>query len=106
MIGDKIRELQNKARISQTELSKMLNVSQQTVTKWETGKAEPSSSAVANLAKRFNVSTDYLLDNELKEAQINYDLDKAIDNSRSFDGKPITDADRKIVKKILRGYFE
>lgn len=61
MIGDKIRNLRNQHRLSQAELSKDLHVSQQTITKWETGKAEPSSSAIASIAKRFNVSADYLL---------------------------------------------
>ena len=55
MIGDKIRDLRNRKRLSQTELSKILHVSQQTITKWETGKAEPSSSAIANIAKYFSV---------------------------------------------------
>lgn len=41
MIGDRIRELRTSHRLSQTELSKLLHVSQQTITKWENGKAEP-----------------------------------------------------------------
>ena len=61
MIGDKIRDLRNQKRMSQTELSKILHVSQQTITKWETGRAEPSSGAVASLSKFFGVSADYLL---------------------------------------------
>lgn len=61
MIGDRIRDLRNRKRLSQTELAKLLHVSQQTVTKWETGKSEPSGSAINSIADYFNVSADWLL---------------------------------------------
>lgn len=61
MIGDKIRELRTEHRMSQTELAKAVHASQQAVTKWENGKSEPSSSAIAAIANYFNVSSDYLL---------------------------------------------
>lgn len=109
MIGQKIRDLRKQRKMSQTELANILHVSQQTVTAWETGKAEPSSSAVANLADYFNVTTDYLLGRpeEKKDDSIDHTaLEKAIDEARSFDGKPMSDRDREIVRNILKGYFK
>lgn len=44
--GTTIRDLRKQHRLSQTELAKAVHVSQATVTAWETGKAEPSSSAL------------------------------------------------------------
>ncbi|MCZ3667409.1 helix-turn-helix domain-containing protein [Limosilactobacillus vaginalis] len=61
MIGDKIRELRLEHRMSQTEFAKAIHSSQQAVTKWENGKSEPSSSAIADISNYFNVSSDYLL---------------------------------------------
>lgn len=61
MIGDKIRELRSIHRMSQVDLAKAIHVSQQAITKWETGKSEPSSSAINDIANYFNVSSDYLL---------------------------------------------
>lgn len=61
MIGNRIRTLRKEKRMSQTELGKLVNVSQQTVTAWENNKAEPTSGAVTRLSEIFNVSTDYLL---------------------------------------------
>ena len=109
MIGQRIRDLRKQRKMSQTELANILHVSQQTVTAWETGKAEPSSSAVANLADYFNVTTDYLLGRpeEKKDDGIDHTaLEKAIDEARSFDGKPMSDHDREIVRNILKGYFK
>lgn len=108
MIGQTIRGLRKQRKISQTELAKILHVSQQTVTAWETGKAEPSSSAISSLADYFNVTTDYLLGRPEKKDDDNVDyvaLDKALDNARSFDGEPMDDHDREILRGILKGYF-
>ena len=108
MIGQTIRDLRKQRKMSQTELAKILHVSQQTVTAWETGKAEPSSSAISSLADYFNVTTDYLLGRPEKKDDDNVDyvaLDKALDNARSFDGEPMDDRDREILRGILKGYF-
>ena len=94
--------------MSQSELAKVVGVSQTTVTAWETGKAEPSSSAISSLADYFNVTTDYLLGRPEKKDDDNVDyvaLDKALDNARSFDGEPMDDHDREILRGILKGYF-
>ncbi|WP_263848938.1 helix-turn-helix domain-containing protein [Limosilactobacillus equigenerosi] len=47
--------------MSQTELGRLVGVSQTTITAWENNKAEPTSGAVTRLAEIFNISTDYLL---------------------------------------------
>lgn len=111
MIGQTIRDLRKEKRVSQTELAKIVGVSQTTVTAWETGKAEPSSSAVSNLADYFNVTTDYLLgrpekkDDDSKPAAVD-DLDEMIDNARSFGGKQMTENDREIIKAYLKGFYD
>ncbi|WP_459446145.1 helix-turn-helix domain-containing protein [Ligilactobacillus salivarius] len=108
MIGQTIRDLRKLKKMSQSELAKVVGVSQTTVTAWETGKAEPSSSAISSLADYFNVTTDYLLGRPEKKDDDNVDyvaLDKALDNARSFDGEPMDDHDREILRGILKGYF-
>ena len=108
MIGQTIRDLRKLKKMSQSELAKVVGVSQTTVTAWETGKAEPSSSAISNLADYFNVTTDCLLGRPEKKDDDNVDyvaLDKALDNARSFDGEPMDDHDREILRGILKGYF-
>lgn len=85
------------------ELASRLNLDRTYLSKSESGKRSFKVSEVNQLAEIFGVSTDYLLGKE--SDQIERDLDKAIDESRSFDGKPISDQDKEVVKKILRGYF-
>ncbi len=66
-IGTKIADLRNKSKLSQDELATKLSVSKATVAKWETNKSTPDVNRVVEIAKIFNVSTDYLLGNEVKE---------------------------------------
>ena len=103
MIGDKIRDLRNQRRISQTELSKILHVSQQTVTKWETGRAEPSSGAVSKLANFFGVSADFLLGTDTAKKRDNTADLANKDIVFTYEGKPIPAEDLEYMKRILRG---
>ncbi len=110
MIGQTIKDLRRSKKLSQTDFAKIVGVSQTTVTAWETGKAEPSSSAITRIADYFDVSTDYLLGRPEKSGNIDENtdytaLEKALDNAKSFDGKPMSDNDREVVRGILKGYF-
>ncbi|QLL70258.1 helix-turn-helix domain-containing protein [Lactobacillus sp. 3B(2020)] len=107
-IGSKIKDLRKASRMSQTDLGKLVHVSQQTITAWENNKAEPASSAIIKLAEVFNVTTDYLLGRPEK-GNSNYtdeDLEEALDRAHSFSGKPLSDHDRKVAKDVLRSLFQ
>ncbi|WP_239257390.1 helix-turn-helix domain-containing protein [Listeria ilorinensis] len=60
-IGKKIAELRNKRGLSQSQLSKLLNVATSTVGMWETEKRALKDADIVKIANFFNVSTDYLL---------------------------------------------
>ena len=60
-IGQKITQLRTAADISQEQLSEMLGVSRQSISKWEIDQALPQIDKVLQLAEIFNVSTDELL---------------------------------------------
>ena len=104
MIGQRIRDLRKQKRMSQTELAKSAGVSQTTVTAWETGKAEPSSSAVAKLADIFNVTTDYLLGRPNKHETKKDDVELSDDDViMTWQGKPLSDEDRELIRRIMNG---
>ncbi len=62
MIGIKIKELRIANRVSQKELAKNLNVSNKTVSHWESGYTEPPLHVVVLLKKYFDVSYEELLE--------------------------------------------
>lgn len=47
--------------LTQEELAEKLNISQKSISKYETGARKPSFETLTEMAKLFNVSTDYLL---------------------------------------------
>ena len=71
---DKISKLRKRKGLSQEELANELEVSRQSVFKWEAGENTPDLEKIKKLAKLFNVSFDILLDDdkdleETKEAE-------------------------------------
>ena len=67
IMADKIMELRKKNGWSQEELAEKLEVSRQSVSKWESAQSVPDMNRVLMLSKVFGVSTDYLLKDELGE---------------------------------------
>lgn len=69
ILADKIMNLRKKAGWSQEELANQLNVTRQSVSKWESAQSVPDLDKVIQLSRIFDVSTDYLLKEELEEPQ-------------------------------------
>ncbi|WP_085678719.1 helix-turn-helix domain-containing protein [Limosilactobacillus reuteri] len=91
MIGNTIRELRKEKKMSQSELGKFIGVSQTTVTAWETGRAEPSSTFVSKLADLFNVSTDYLLGRTDSKKEPYYELTEKEKNDIAVQAEKLMD---------------
>lgn len=58
----RIKELRKSKNISQIKLGMDLNMSQNTISRYETGEREPSISDLIRIADYFGVSIDYLLE--------------------------------------------
>ena len=59
--SDKLIALRRKAGWSQEELAERLNVSRQSVSKWEGAQSMPDFDKIVQLSSLFGVTTDYLL---------------------------------------------
>ena len=59
--SDKLIALRRKAGWSQEELAERLNVSRQSVSKWESAQSMPDIDKIVQLSSLFGVTTDYLL---------------------------------------------
>lgn len=64
MIGENIKKLRQKRRITQEELAKLMGVSRQAVCMWETDKRELKVTTLNRLAKVFNVGVKELIGEE------------------------------------------
>ena len=70
-LADKLFELRKEKGWSQEKLAEQINVSRQSISKWESGQALPELEKVVELSKIFKVTTDYLLLEERDKSEIN-----------------------------------
>lgn len=66
ILADKIMTLRKKAGWSQEELAARLNISRQSVSKWEGAQSIPDMDKVVQMSRLFGVTTDFLLKDELE----------------------------------------
>lgn len=65
--AEKMIELRKQQNLSQQDLADRLGVSRQAISRWETGAVQPLADSVRGLAQVFQVSTDYLLNDDLDD---------------------------------------
>ena len=61
ILGKRLKELRLEKGLTQKQLSKELNINSVTYLHYEKSQREPSLSLLADMAKYYNVSVDYLL---------------------------------------------
>ena len=105
VLGSKIKQLRRSRNLNQSEFGKILNVSQQAVTAWETNKRIPGADTLLFLANYFNVSVDELLGRDINYSHTN-DLNEMIDIADTFGDDVLLPKDKRIIRGIIKGYLE
>lgn len=106
---ERVRELAKKQGLSLNQLEEKLEFGKNSL--YGLKKNQPSSKIIQKIADYFNVSTDYLLgrtDNPRIATEADQgpdDIDEIIDNAMMFDGKPLTDDDKRAIRGIIAGYM-
>lgn len=68
-IADKIKKLRKDNNMTQEDLAEKMNVSRQTISKWETNMVIPDANNIVSICKLFNITTDELLDYKVESIQ-------------------------------------
>lgn len=76
--GNTLKELRINAGFTQKELADKLHMTPQAVSRYEQGLVEPNLDTIKEIAKVFNVSTDYLLNLENNDSTIDNDSETNI----------------------------
>lgn len=110
--GSRIESLRASKGISQLELAKMLGYkSDSTISKWESGASIPTGTKIVKLAQALGTSTDYILfgngpeTTDEPQQPNDHDIDEIIANAMMFDGKPLTEDDKRAIRGIIAGYM-
>ena len=112
--NEKFKKLRKSNNLLQSDVASKVNVSTSTVGMWEQGRNQPDNETVKKLANLFNVTADYLLDNDVKT-----DKNKELLETISVDlADPInrvlykktselkSERDKKIVLNIIEGLMK
>ncbi|WP_042767153.1 helix-turn-helix transcriptional regulator [Streptococcus sp. HSISS2] len=106
---EKVRELAKKQGLSLNQVEEKLGFSKNTL--YSLKRQKVSSDRLQQIADYFGVSTDYLLgrtDNPRIATEADQgpdDIDEIIANAMMFDGKPLTDDDKRAIRGIIAGYM-
>lgn len=105
--SDRLKNLRDSKGWTKTYVANHLGIKMQTYANYEYGLREPDLETVNKLAKLFNVSTDYLLNGKQTKADRvhNMSVEEALGTIMSFEGKPVTDHDKKTMKDLLESYL-
>ena len=114
--GEKLRNLRKSRSMLQSDVAKKLNVSTSAVGMWEQGRSQPDAWCIKQLANMFDVTTDYLLDNnsansnndnkELLET-ISTDLSDPLNKALYSNASELKNAkDKQIVLNIIESFIK
>ena len=70
--GEKLQKLRKENNYTQEELAEIMNVSRQSISKWESDIAFPETEKLIALSKLYHCSIDYLLNSENNEIPFDY----------------------------------
>lgn len=80
ILADKIINLRKKSGMSQEDLAGKLNVSRQSVSKWESAQSIPDLDKIIQMSSIFGVSTDFLLKDEIELEDTSALVDTELDS--------------------------
>lgn len=100
IFADKLTTLRKKAGWSQEELAEKMGVTRQSVSKWEGAQSVPDIDKILQLSRLFDVTTDYLLKEELENQE------PAADSTAfSRSAVPLTQPDRQTLRALTAAYW-
>ena len=83
--GNYLYDCRKKAGLTQSRLAQMLGVTNKAVSKWETGKAKPSTNLIRKIATLFGVSVEQLL--AIREGEKHMEITKIVITGGPCGGK-------------------
>ncbi|WP_195251041.1 helix-turn-helix domain-containing protein [Romboutsia sp. 1001713B170207_170306_H8] len=117
-IGNKVKELREERDIPSQDLAAHLGISPSTLSNWEKGRRNIDNDNIVKIAQYFNVTTDFLLNNEKvikkessKEANQEKDIEKMIDELMNQQGlmlcgEPMSEQDMILLRNSIRSTIE
>ncbi|MFZ4452051.1 helix-turn-helix domain-containing protein [Salibacterium aidingense] len=104
--GDRLRHLRKQKNITQNQLAKLFKISESAVGMYERNERNPSFDLVNNLAKYFEVTTDYLLgmttDPQGRDSSIEKEFDDPKTDLMFKDWKTMTEEQKDEALEMMK----
>lgn len=91
-----MKALREKKGLTQKQLGKMVNLSQQTIGHYEVGRAKPDFETLQRFAEIFHCSIDYLLNHNNDRDQVHTQAAHGLEDA------PLTEKDFDYIEKLLK----
>ncbi|GHV98540.1 hypothetical protein lacNasYZ03_09330 [Lactobacillus nasalidis] len=105
-IGKQIKTFREQKGWTTQDLADRLHTSRVTVTRYETGARKANQDMLYKMSELFNVSVDDFFPPRDGEKQQSETVEQALSHVMSFDGKPVTDRDRAVLRQIAEAYLK
>lgn len=105
IISNTLNDLLNRSGKKQIDITREVGIPASTLTGYFKGTRLPAPENVEKLAKFFKVDRseiDPRFATKPKTTADSYDLDAMLDNAHSYDGKPLDDHDRELIRQYLK----
>lgn len=104
-VFERIRDLAKKRGKSVRDVALNIGLSENAIYGWK--KTKPKAEDLALVADELFTTVDYLLGREeLPKTNFSPELNEAIDNAEAFEGTPLTNEDKAILRGVIAAYLE
>lgn len=106
-IGLFLKELRKEKELTQGQLAEYLNVSDRTISRWETGTTSPDLSVLVELADFYDVDIREIIDGERKNEKMNEEMKDTLIKAAQYaekEKKKQMNKMRKVIGGIISGF--
>lgn len=99
--ANKVKEAREELGVSQGALAERVDVSQRSITAYETGSARPRGMTARKLARALNVSLDYLLNDDIEDPRSGIEKEPYLEEARESYGSRGEKETRDLLEKNM-----
>lgn len=104
IMAKNIQALMKSHGVTRKKLADDLDVSYTTLSDWVNGNSYPRIDKIEMMANYFHVSKADLVEQNKKPSTLS--VDEAINSLNSYQGKPVSDDQKAIIKDLIKGYLD
>lgn len=99
-----LTQLKDEQQLTISEIARRTGMAKSAISRYFNKSREFPVNKVDVFAKVFHVTSEEILG--IKKEADGLSVDEAVDNLRAYQGKPISDSEKEVLKDIIKGYLD